>query len=174
MNLIFSEFGATTDRKYLERQEDGYKDRGAVPINTARVSTQYKRVTSKNYYFSKMKVRNLSDYKGKGVGKLKRTRAMLYMAYKDGFGLPGSSKFFSLENNQYHGFKKGLFQFTSKTNEKGAYPNLKKMYQGRGVSNPTRHGKHWMRDALKSFDQNHIDQIFVQESEKQLKRYGLL
>jgi hypothetical protein len=97
------------------------------------------------------------------------------MSYKAGFGAPNSSNFFVIGNNQYHGFKKGLYQFTTKTARKNnAYPGLKKMYYGKGTTNPTRHGKHWMRDTMKSFDQNHIDQIFAQESKKQLKRFDLI
>ena len=175
MSLIFSEFGATTDRKYLAKQEEGFKDRGSVPTKAARTSKKYNRTTKKAAYFNKMKVRNLSDYKGKGKGSVKRTRAMLYMAYKSGFGLPNSSNFFSIENNQYHGFKKGLYQFTTKgTRKNNAYPGLKKMYYGKGTTNPTRHGKHWMRDALGQFKQQEIDAIFAQESKRQLKKHGLI
>ena len=187
MSLIFSEFGATTDRKYLAKQEEGFKDKGSVPINTARASGKYNKVTRKKNYFGTMKVKSLKDFRGKGnsrrslrefvtgyKGKTRRTRVMLYMAHKAGFGKKGSSDFFSIKNNQYHGFKKGLFQFANNSTKKGAYPNLRKMYQGRGVSNPTRYGKHWMRDALGQFKQQEIDAIFVQESKRQLKKHGLI
>lgn len=176
MNLIFSEFGALKSRDYLADQHDGFRHKGIVPAKAARTSKKYDRRIRKKNYLRAMAVKKVKDYKGKGKGNPRRARAMLYMAYKSNFGLPGSSDFFYLKKNQYNNFKAGFYQFARKRPNKAAnsYPHLKKFFHGKKTTNMTRYGKPWLKKALEKFTQKEIDLIFLEETKKQLKRHNLI
>jgi hypothetical protein len=189
MSLQFSEFGATTEYDYLKEQNDGFKHKGIQPLDKSRTGNSHHRTLRKKNYLRAMSVKSLKDYRGPGTTKglrgifsktnknsVRRWRALLFLAYRKGYGLPGSSQFFYIEKNSYHGFNEGYFQFASKSpkKKKFAYPHLKKFFHGKGVKNTARYGQKWMDAALKKFTQAEINKSFADNSKKQLKKHGLI
>jgi len=176
MSLIHAEFGAIKSRSYLADQEEGFTHKGVTPANTSRTGKKYGRRINKKNYLDNMKVRGLKSYKGKGIGKTKRMRAMFYLAHKEGYGHPGTNQFFYVKNGEYNNFKEGFFQFARKSPRKKnySYPNLKKFFHGKNTRKKTRYGQHWMSEAIGTFSQTEVDKIFSQEAKKQLKRQNLI
>lgn len=167
LNNIMASWGVPetrgqTDLSFMEDQETGFKHKGMVPGKPAYPGKNTKKAISKNFRRYNIEVK-------KNNGK----NAMVFLreAFREGYGLPKSKRFFYLHDGEFLDFREGLYQFRSSAAKPGhQFPLLSLVYAKYDKVNKTRQATHWMEISKNSITQADIDKIYGEEFEKAFNR----
>jgi|WetSurMetagenome_2_1015567.scaffolds.fasta_scaffold02367_18 hypothetical protein len=167
------------DYSFMQKQEEGFtNETKPVPdAATARSGgTEQGKVQRKNY-INGADIKKLKDFASGLNGKSDIARRVIAMkrAYKQGYGLPGSSQFFSFDDDEYAAkWEGGLFQFGQNEPPRSGlrYPNVKRLYYNPEGKNKSkrRRAVRWMQKSKNKIKQTEIDKFYAEEMNKQLAR----
>lgn len=170
LDKIVSSWGSpdkigSRDYSFLEDQEEGFTNTGAVPTKQARIAKSEKKRIRRVNYMNKMTVMKLSDGPS-ATNKLGARIAFFKMAFSEGFGFPGSNQFFYIKDGEYlPGWSAGFYQFSRK-NTPGPdfqYPNIRRLYYTGSDVRKRRRATHWMQISKNKITQRDIEKIYEKE-----------
>lgn len=166
LNKIKSSWGSPEKRgasslEFLEDQEEGFTQRKFTPAINARVSKNEAKKIKTNLRRNAIEIMSSGGFPGKN----KRQQMVFFMrqAFLNSFAMPGSKQFIYIHDNEFGGFREGLYQFKSRNLSGGQFPRIRAIYYKRDKRGQKRKATHWMKNSANAFRQTEIDRIYAQE-----------
>ena len=166
INKIESSWGSPEKRgsgslEFLEDQEEGFTQRKFTPAINARVSKNEAKKIKTNLRRNAIEIMSSGGFPGKN----KRQQMVFFMrqAFLNSFAMPGSKQFIYIHDNEFGGFREGLYQFKSRNLSGGQFPRIRAIYYKQDKRGQKRKATHWMKNSANAFKQTEIDRIYGKE-----------